>query len=198
MHDVVRGAGELGLQYLTVFAFSTENWKRPKWEVDGLMQLLVEYLSRYLDELDESNVRIRTIGHPEELPQYAWEKLDGAMRRTERNDGLQLILALNYGARREIVDAVRRIIDDVANSWLDPSSIDERLFARYLDTADVPDPDLLIRASGEMRLSNFLLWQVAYAEFWMTPVCWPDFRRAHLYRAILDFQFRERRYGGLR
>ncbi len=197
LRDVVEACGEWGVKYLTLYAFSTENWKRPRREIDGLMHLLVEYLRRELDELDKKDVKIRVIGHPEEIPSYAWRELERAIARTRDNSGLEILLALNYGGRREIADAARAIARRVLEGSLRPEEIDERCFAEHLETRGVPDPELVIRSGGELRVSNFLLWQIAYAELWVTPVLWPDFRREHLRQAIEDFYARERRFGGL-
>ena len=191
VRDVVRACGEMGVQVLTLFAFSCENWSRPNAEVRALMRLLEEYLERELPELQKNQVQLRAMGRLEALPMGAQQQLSRAMEATEKNNGLVLNLALNYGGRQEIIDAVHRVLKDR------PKKLDEEEFARYLYFPQCPDPDLLIRTSGEMRLSNFLLWQMAYTEIYITPVPWPEFKRTHLYRAIIDFQRRERRFGGL-
>jgi len=196
IRHVVNACAELGIEVLTLYAFSTENWKRPAEEVQGLMDLLVEYVDRELDNLAGNGIRVRIIGHPEELPPRVQEALERVRERTAGGDRLQLVVALNYGGRREIVDACRRFCRDVCEGRADVE-LDEHRFAAYLDTAGLPDPDLLIRPSGELRLSNFLLWQAAYAEFWFTPVLWPDFRPVHLAEALADYQRRRRRFGGL-
>lgn len=196
LRDIVRFCGELGIPYLTVYAFSTENWKRPEDEVQALMHLLVEYLAREVDELDANGVRVRAIGRLEELPGAARLALAVAEERTAGNGHLTLTLALNYGGRAELVDAARRLAAEAVAGRLDPQAIDEETLARCLYAGDVPDPDLLIRPAGEFRVSNFLLWQIAYTEFWVTPVLWPDFRRRHLTEGLLDYQRRERRFGG--
>lgn len=196
LRDVVRFCGELGIPYLTVYAFSTENWKRPEDEVRALMDLLVEYLGREVDELDANGVCVRAIGRLEELPAATRLALAAAEDRTSHNSRLILTLALNYGGRAELVDAARRLATEAAAGRLDPRGIDEDTLSRYLYAGDIPDPDLLIRPAGEFRVSNFLLWQIAYTEFWVTPVLWPDFRRQHLAEGLLEYQRRERRFGG--
>lgn len=186
---------ELEIKYLTLFAFSVENWGRPTEEVDFLMQLLGGFLRRKLDKLLEHRVRLRVLGERGRLPASVQGELERALALSERNGGLQLNIALNYGGRQEILRAVRAIIADKASGRLDGAEIDETLFTRYLYTAGLPDPDLLIRTSGEQRISNFLLWQIAYSEFWITPTLWPDFTPAELLEAIADYQARERRFG---
>lgn len=196
LRDIVTFCGELGIPYLTVYAFSTENWKRPDVEVQHLMQLLVDYLVQEVGELNHKGVRVKGIGRLDGLPYEARLALTGAEESTAGNNRLSLMLALNYGGRSELVDAARALTADAIAGRVDPFDIDERLLGRYLYTAGIPDPDLLVRPAGEFRISNFLLWQIAYAELWVTPVLWPDFRRSHLVQGILDFQRRERRYGG--
>jgi len=197
VRDVVEASARLGLEAITLYAFSKENWKRPRAEVDTLMQLLREYLRRELDTLQKNRIRFRVIGAIEELVAPVREELERGMAATSENDGLLFNIALSYGGRAEIVEACRRLLTEAAAGRMDAASLDEATFARYLYTAGVPDPDLLIRTSGELRISNFLLWQIAYSEIWVTDVLWPDFRRRHLLQAILDFQKRERRYGGI-
>jgi undecaprenyl diphosphate synthase len=197
VRDVVETSARLGLQVLTLYAFSVENWKRPKSEVSTLMGLLKRYLRMELNTLLRNNIRFRVIGRPEELPKDVREELERGTERTSGCSGLLFNIALNYGGRAEITDAVRRLATDLLANGRDPSRIDERTLSSYLYTAGQPDPDLLIRTSGEMRVSNFLLWQIAYAEIWVTDVLWPDFRRKHLLQAIADYQKRERRYGGI-
>jgi len=197
LREVVRAASELGVRILTVYAFSTENWRRPREEVGLLMNLLTEYLNREIDELCRNQVRVEAIGRIAELPPPAVKALERARRKSGPNRGLLLNLALNYGGRAEMVDAVRRLAADVLAGKVAPEQVDEDRLGGYLYTAGLPDPDLLIRPSGDLRLSNFLLWQMAYTEFWLTPVLWPDFRRIHLLEALVDFQGRERRFGGL-
>jgi undecaprenyl diphosphate synthase len=191
VREVVKGAGELGVKVLTLYAFSAENWARPSTEVQALMRLLQEYVVRELPELQKKHVRLRAIGRLEALPAGAQKRLSEAIEATADNKGLVLVLALNYGGRQEIVDACNRAIQD------GHSVIDEKTLARYLYAPDCPEPDLLIRTSGEMRLSNFLLWESAYAELFVTKTFWPDFRKPHLYEAIAEYQRRERRFGGL-
>lgn len=198
LRDVVRISSDLGLNVLTVYAFSTENWKRPQEEVNILMDLLVEYLHKELDELHSNNVKIRAIGKIEDLPLSARDAVARASRKTRDNTGLTLNVALNYGSRTELMEAIKSIGLDVAKGRLDPENIDENTISGRLYTAGQPDPDLLIRPSGDYRVSNFLLWQLAYTEFWLTTVMWPDFRRVHLLQALIDFQKRNRRFGGLK
>lgn len=197
LRDVVKICVELGIKFLTVYAFSTENWKRPREEVNTLMNLLIEYLQREIDELCANGIRINPIGKLEELPASAQKAVLMARERTRLNQGLTLNVALNYGSRSELVEAVRALAQKVRQGELAPGEIDEKVISSHLYTAGQPDPDLLIRPSGDYRVSNFLLWQLAYTEFWLTPVLWPDFRRVHLLQAIVDFQSRERRFGGL-
>ena len=197
VRDVVETSARLGLQVLTLYAFSVENWKRPQSEVTTLMGLLKRYLRSELDTLLRNNIRFRVIGRMEELPADVQDELRRGMERTADRTGLLFNIALNYGGRTEITDAVRLLAADVAAGRREPGAIDEDTLSSYLYTAGLPDPDLLIRTSGEMRVSNFLLWQIAYAEIWVTDVLWPDFRRKHLLQAVADFQKRERRYGGI-
>jgi undecaprenyl diphosphate synthase len=197
VRDVVETSARLGLQVLTLYAFSVENWKRPKSEVSTLMGLLKRYLRMELDSLLRNNIRFQVIGRIGELPTDVQEELERGMVRTRTSTGLLFNIALNYGGRAEITDAVRRLIGDVLANGRDPAHIDEETLSSYLYTAGQPDPDLLIRTSGELRISNFLLWQIAYSEIWVTDVLWPDFRRRHLLQAIADYQKRERRYGGI-
>ena len=197
VRDVVETAARLGLQVLTLYAFSVENWKRPKTEVSTLMGLLKRYLRLELDTLLKNNIRFQVLGRAEDLPKDVREELEGARQRTSSSTGLLFNIALNYGGRAEITDAVRRLLADVSANGRRPEDVDEATLSSYLYTAGQPDPDLLIRTSGEMRISNFLLWQIAYAEIWVTDVLWPDFRRRHLLQAIADYQKRERRYGGI-
>jgi len=191
VREVVEGCAELGVPVLTLYAFSVENWKRPATEVRTLMLLLREYLNREIDNLDRNNIQFRTIGRTDQLDPSVRQELDKAIARTRSNTGMVFVVALNYGGRAEIVDAVNRLLASGR------ASIDEGEFGRNLYTAGLPDPDLLIRTSGEMRLSNFLLWQIAYTEIYVTDTLWPDFSRNDLYEAIVAFQKRERRYGGL-
>jgi undecaprenyl diphosphate synthase len=193
VRDIVESSARLGIQVLTLYAFSVENWKRPVTEVSTLMSLLKRYLRLELNTLLKNNIRFRVIGRFDELAADVQTELKAAEDRTATNTGMQFNIALNYGGRAEIVEAARRIIAD----GVDPGQLDETKFAAYLYTEGQPDPDLLIRTSGEMRVSNFLLWQIAYAEIWVTDTLWPDFRKRHLLEAILDYQKRDRRYGGI-
>ena len=193
--DTVEGAGELGVQYLTLYAFSKENWCRPREEVDALMNLMVSTINSETETLIKNNVRLLVIGDIKTLPLSIVEKLNEVIEITRDNNGLTLIVALSYGARWEIADAARRIAEDVAAGKIDKDAIDEQSFSGYLVTKGIPDPELLIRTSGEYRLSNFLLWQIAYTEMYFSPTLWPDFRKEHLFNAIIDFQSRERRFG---
>ena len=197
LRKVIEASVELKLPILTVYAFSTENWKRPKEEVNVLMNLIVEYLQKEIDELHRQNIKIRTIGSIKELPLEAREELAQAEKRTAQNTGLLLNVALNYGGRMEILEAARAVARGVESGALKSSDVTEELFASYFYTAGQPDPDLLIRPSGEFRISNFLLWQLAYAELYFTDIYWPDFNKAEFYRAILNYQGRNRRYGGV-
>lgn len=196
VRDTVETSARLGLEVLTLYAFSVENWKRPKAEVATLMALLKRYLRLELQTLLRNNIRFNVIGRMADLPSDVQSELQRAITATARHTGLQFNIALNYGGRSEITDAVRRLVDDAVRQG-SSFEIDEDLIGNYLYTAGQPDPDLLIRTSGEMRVSNFLLWQIAYAEIWVTDIFWPDFRRRHLLQAVSDFQKRERRYGGI-
>ncbi|WP_079529875.1 isoprenyl transferase [Halobacillus hunanensis] len=194
---IVRHASDVGVSVLTLYAFSTENWKRPKNEVDFLMKLPIDFLNTYLPELIERNVQVQTIGDTEFLPEHTRKAVEEAIERTSDNNGLILNFALNYGSRFEMVQAVKQITARVENGELSTSDINEQLFSSHLYTADLFEPDLLIRTSGEQRLSNFLLWQLAYAEFWFTEVLWPDFDEQLFEQALHDYQNRKRRYGGI-
>jgi undecaprenyl diphosphate synthase len=193
--EITEGCGELGIQFLTLYAFSTENWGRPKEEVDGLMELLVNTLQKEINSLHENQVRLLTIGNIDHLPAVCRKNLAEAKNATRNNTGLTLLLALSYSGRWEILKAVEKIVDDARHGRLIPSAIDEAVFSQYLETAGIPDPELLIRTSGEMRISNFLLWQIAYTELYVTQTLWPDFRKENLYEAICEYQKRERRFG---
>ena len=197
VREVVETAARAGIEVLTLYAFSVENWKRPRAEIDTLMDLLKEYLAKELPTLLEHSIRFEAIGRQEELPEDVQSDVRAASAATEANTGMRFVIALNYGGRTELVDAVRRIVEHIQTGQLDAGSIDEEALARYLYTSNLPDPDLLIRTSGELRVSNFLLFQIAYAEIWVTDKLWPDFRRADLLQAILEYQQRERRYGGV-
>ena len=192
---IVRVAGEIGIKFLTLYTFSTENWKRPKEEVSAIMKLLEQTTRREIDELDKNNVRLITTGRIEELSPRRKAILEKATHRTKDNTGLTLNLALSYSGRIEILDAVKKLAGDVKQEKLEIKNIDENLFSKYLYTKNLPDPDLLIRTSGEMRISNFLLWQTSYTELYITQVLWPDFSVEDFYKAILNFQERERRFG---
>jgi undecaprenyl diphosphate synthase len=186
---------ELGVEYLTLYAFSTENWSRPKHEVNALMQLLVSTIRSEIKTLNKNNIRLSTIGNIKDLPDSCQKELAEAVEMTKGNTRLNLVLALSYSGRWEIMEAVKKMVSDAQTNSLDPQLINEDTFKNYLTTKNIPDPELLIRTSGEMRISNFLLWQIAYAELYFTEVLWPDFRKEHLYDAIISFQKRERRFG---
>jgi undecaprenyl diphosphate synthase len=195
--EVIRTSRELGIPVLTLFAFSSENWRRPVDEVGTLMELLRIHLREQIGDLLKHNIRLTAIGRLADLPRDVRAILDEAVARTQHNDGMVLNVALSYGGRSEIVHAVRRLVGDLVAGGrpVDPAGITEEMLSAYLDTAGLPDPDFLIRTSGEFRLSNFLLWQLAYTEIYVTPTLWPDFRRADLIEALLDYQRRERRFG---
>jgi undecaprenyl diphosphate synthase len=195
VRDVTEGCGELGIKYLTLYAFSTENWGRPKEEIDGLMELLVNTLKQEINTLMENQVKLKTIGETSHLPKDCQENLQWAIDKTKNNTGLTLIMALSYSGRWEISRAVQQLAKQVQEGKLKPEEINERTIENYLQTSGIPDPELLIRTSGEMRVSNFLLWQIAYTELYITPTLWPDFRKEHLYEAIWSYQQRERRFG---
>lgn len=195
VRETVEAAAELGIEYLTLYAFSTENWNRPKKEIDALMKLLVSTISKETKTLMKNNIRLSAIGDLSALPQDCLNELTETIKITSENRRMQLNLALSYSSRWEIVDAVRKIVTDVENNHLDPVKIDEKLFSTYLHSSSSPDPELLIRTSGEYRISNFLLWQIAYTELYFTERLWPDFRKEDLYEAIVDYQNRERRFG---
>lgn len=197
VREVVTASAELGIKVLTLYAFSKENWQRPKQEVTILMRLLKEYLDKEEKELMENNIKFISIGQREYLPQAVQERLNHVEEITKNNTGLILNLALNYGGRAEIMDAVRKITALAKENNFQPEELDEKTFARFLYTKDIPDPDLLIRTSGEMRVSNFLLWQISYAEIYVTQKLWPDFGKKDLIAAIKAYQKRERRFGGL-
>ena len=193
--DVTEGCTELGVEYLTLYAFSTENWNRPKLEVDGLMRLLVSSLKKELDTLQKNEVRLSAIGDLENLPRVCQRELGEAIDRTKDNSRMCLTLALSYSGRWELLKAIRKLAADVKSGKIEESDIDESMLASKLETKGIPDPELLIRTSGEMRISNFLLWQIAYTELYMTDVLWPDFRKKDLYDALMAYQSRERRFG---
>jgi undecaprenyl diphosphate synthase len=195
VRDVVEGAGEVGVKYLTLYTFSSENWNRPKYEVTAIMELLISTINKEIKKLMENNVRLNTIGDTDMLPEKCRAELQNAISKTAGNTGLVLTLALSYSSRREIVGAAKVIAEKVEAGVLKATDIDEDMFAQHLHTSDMPDPELLIRTSGEYRISNYLLWQIAYAELYFTDKLWPDFRRDDLFEAILDYQKRERRFG---
>jgi len=195
VRDTVEASAELGIGFLTLYAFSTENWKRPKTEVDALMSLLVSTIDSETKTLLENNIKLHAIGNTGSLPARVQKQLREAISKTSANTGLNLILALSYGSRWEIVNAIKKLSADINEGKIDAQDLNEAAFEKYLDTSGFPDPELVIRTSGEFRISNFLLWQIAYTELYFTPTLWPDFRREHLYEAILSFQHRERRFG---
>ena len=195
VRDIVEGCAELGIGFLTLYAFSTENWDRPQYEVKGLMELLVETIRGEVETLNRNNIKLDVIGDMNMLPEYARKELNEALELTRKNAGLNLVMALSYSSRWELVEAVKHIAEDVKDGKLDPLEINQETVRQYLCTSSFPDPELMIRTSGEYRISNFLLYQLAYAELYFTNVRWPDFRKENLYEAILDFQGRERRYG---
>ena len=197
VREVVRTCSDVGIGYLTLYTFSVENWKRPKEEVDALMQMLVELLRDEVKEMNERNVKILVIGRIQDLPSYVQKELQNAIQTTCKNTGLKLVVALSYGGRSEMVDAAKQITEEVLKGTFKTDQLTEETFRDYLYDPTIPDPDLLIRTSGEVRISNFLLWQLAYAEIWITDVYWPDFRKDELFQAILDYQKRERRFGGV-
>lgn len=191
VRDTVEGAAEIGIKHLTLYAFSTENWSRPKKEVDALMSLLVSTIHKETKTLMDNNIRLESIGNRSELPKKCQNELEEAIGKTKNNDGTTLILALSYSSRSEIISAVKQIVNEKVSS----EDINEELFSQYLSTKGVPNPELLIRTSGEQRISNFLLWQIAYSELYFTDVLWPEFRREDLFEAIYKYQNRERRFG---
>jgi undecaprenyl diphosphate synthase len=195
VREVLKGAKELKVKYLTLYAFSTENWNRPKEEVEGLMDLLVRTIANEVDELNEKGIRLLTIGDTEGLPDSCRDELKKAIQLTSHNTETSLVLALNYSARWEIIDAVKTIAKAAKNNEVDIDKIDTDFFSNALTTKNIPDPELVIRTSGEQRISNFLLWQIAYSEFYFTDILWPDFKKETLFEAVYDFQARERRFG---
>ncbi len=195
VRSVVEGAGEIGIKYLTLYAFSTENWDRPKNEVNALMELLVQAIEVETKSLMKNNVRLSTIGDIISMPTKVKDKLEGCIRFLDSNTGLNLVLALSYSSKWEIVNAVKNLVQDTIDKKIKPEEINNELFEGYLNTAGTPDPELLIRTSGEYRISNFLLWQIAYSELYFTEKLWPDFRKEDLFEAVFDYQNRERRFG---
>ena len=196
VREIIRAAAELGVKVLTFFAFSTENWTRPKSEIRLLMRYLDNFLGRQLEELNKNNIRLRVIGRGDPIPRQLQEKLSRAEEQTRNNTRMTVVLALNYGGRQEIADAARGLAEDVLKGKVKIKEIDDELLSRYLYTAGLPDPDLLIRTSGQMRISNFLLWQISYAELYFPEKYWPSFRKKDLEEAIEEYQRRERRFGG--
>jgi undecaprenyl diphosphate synthase len=195
VRQTVEAAGELGVEYLTLYAFSTENWNRPRSEVDALMGLMVNAIQDETENLHKNNVRLSAIGEIGDLPENVSKQLQSAIDYTAQNTGLNLVIALSYSGRWEITSAIKKIVEDVKSGDLDAEAINSCLLETYLNTYTIPDPELLIRTSGERRISNFMLWQLAYTELYFTPVLWPDFRKKDLYEAIIDFQRRDRRFG---
>ncbi len=196
VREVIAAAIELGVGYLTIYSFSSENWSRPKDEVFGLMALFVEVLERELVNLERMHVRVRVVGDLPGLPDATRKAFERCIARTADNEGMTLVVALNYGARADIVSAARALAEKAAAGEIDPGSIDEAAVSSALSTAGIPDPDLVIRTSGEMRISNFLLWEIAYSELWVTATLWPDFGRTDLLKAVVDYEKRQRRFGG--
>jgi|SRR5690625_2497544 len=197
VRDITKVASKLNIKILTLYAFSTENWKRPTTEVDYLMKIPKLFLNKYLPELMDNNVKVSVIGDLNQIPVFTQDAVAHAIEKTKHNDGLLLNFAFNYGGRNEIIRAIKQIISDVDGKQLSVDSLDEQCFSKYLYTNNICDPDLLIRTSGEQRLSNFLLWQLAYTEFWFTDVLWPDFNQATFMEALYDYEKRIRRYGGV-
>jgi undecaprenyl diphosphate synthase len=195
VRNILEGCADLNIRYLTLYAFSTENWERPKDEVDGLMELLVDTIRKEVETLNKNNIKLHVIGDIDTLPAYAKNELEEALAETSHNNKFNLILALSYSSRWELVNAVKNIAFDVKEGKLLPENISHETLESYLTTSEFPDPELMIRTSGEYRISNFLLYQLAYAELYFTSTRWPDFRKEHLYEAILDFQQRRRRFG---
>jgi undecaprenyl diphosphate synthase len=195
VREICEAAAEIGIEHLTLYAFSTENWNRPAIEVNALMSLLVETIKAEVKTLNDNNIKLNTIGDISHLPEKSKNALEKAINDTSNNNRMTLHLALNYSARWEITQATKTIAEKVKNNIIQPEDITQEVFANHLNTHNIPDPELLIRTSGEYRISNYLLWQIAYAELYFTPVFWPDFRKANLYEALIDFQGRERRFG---
>ncbi len=195
---VLKEADRLGVKYMTLYAFSTENWKRPKDEVNALMKLLIQYLKQEINELHKNGVKINVLGDISRLPIECQKEIKSSVEKTKNNTGITMNIALNYGGRDEIIRATKLIVEDVLNGNINLEDINDEIFEKHLYTKDIPDPDIIIRPSGEQRLSNFLLWQCAYSEFWYSDICWPDFKEEDLRRAIYDFQNRDRRFGGIK
>ncbi|HTD39946.1 MAG TPA: isoprenyl transferase [Mucilaginibacter sp.] len=195
VRDVVEGAGEIGVKYITLYTFSSENWNRPKLEVSAIMELMISTIHKEINNFMKNNIRLNAIGDLEMLPEKCYTELTGAIKKTSANTGIVLTLALSYSSRREIVQAAKNIAEKVQKGELNMADIDEETFENNLYTSGMPNPELMIRTSGEYRISNYLLWQIAYAELYFTPKLWPDFRREDLFEAIIDYQKRERRFG---
>lgn len=192
---VMEAASDLGVKYITLYAFSTENWNRPEQEVNALMEILSQELKKYIEKISKNNVRLMVVGDKSRLSQLTLSNLSEAEKMTEMNTGLTMILAISYSSRWEIVEAAKRIDSEVKAGSLNVDQIDEKVFSDHLATAGIPDPDLLIRTSGELRISNFLMWQLSYSELYFTPVSWPEFKKEQFFEAIIDYQKRERRFG---
>ncbi len=195
---VLKEADKLGVKYMTLYAFSTENWKRPKDEVNALMKLLIQYLRQEINELHKNGVKINVLGDISKLPLECQKEINSSVIKTENNVGITMNIALNYGGRDEIIRATKLIVEDILSGKIKKEDIDDKIFEEHLYTKGIPDPDIIIRPSGEQRLSNFLLWQCAYSEFWYSDICWPDFKEEDLRKAIYDFQNRDRRFGGIK
>ncbi|WP_243699279.1 isoprenyl transferase [Natronoflexus pectinivorans] len=195
VREVTEAAAELGIEFLTLYAFSTENWTRPKNEVDALMSLLVSTIASETKTLMKNNVKLKSIGCKKSLPGNVIDKLNSCIEKTSNNTGLTLVLALSYSSRWEIIQGIKQLAEDVKNNKINSDEINDHLFSQYLETKNMPDPELLIRTSGELRISNFLLWQIAYSELYFSDVLWPDFRKEHFHEALLNYQQRERRFG---
>ena len=198
VRDITESCAQLGVNHLTLYAFSTENWNRPSDEVNGLMKLLVNSLKKEADRLHDNNIKLTSIGQIARLPNSCQNQLQEVIELTKDNDRLELCLALSYSGRWDITEAVKKVAQDVADGKVSPDEVSDELIGSYLSTADIPDPDLIIRTSGEYRISNFLLWQLAYSELYITKTYWPDFRRKELYQAIFSYQERDRRYGNVK
>lgn len=198
VEKIIEDAHDIGIKYITMYAFSTENWNRPEDEVKALMKLLRDYLKDCIERANKNDMRVRVIGERSRLDQDIIDKIQELEENSKKNKGINFIIALNYGSRDEMVRATKKIAEDCKNGRITPEEINEGLFQSYLDTADIPDPDLLIRTSGEIRLSNYLLWQLAYTEFYFTDVLWPDFDKKELMRAIVQYNKRDRRFGGVK
>lgn len=195
--EIVEAAFNINIKYLSLYAFSTENWKRPKNEIDTLMKLLIQYIDKEIERIHSNNIKVQTMGDITKLPESVIKQVNKAIELTKNNSGMVLNIGLNYGGRDEIIKAVKSILHDVELGKIKCDDINDKVFSNYLYTKNMPDPDLLIRPSGELRLSNFMLYQVAYTEFWYSDIYWPDFKEQHLYKAIIDYQKRDRRFGGV-